>query len=298
MSRAVMEAVAPEEMEAMDVNPKLKPPDVVSLPRGHNMKAVCCTDDPAVLCWSFCISAIWPFYWCGACHTFEPREEAAVYKFNAPYAHIYVDRNNPDQNIFCINPSLQVKKYSRASYTVNLDACKAAEADGSPLILSGIVTYHVEDPWRYLSSENVHSFISNQGLVVMKEVASKFPYESRTEGGVSLRSADHRNVINAHLVERLQHRCQRVGVTISEFDLTDLSFAPEIAAAMLVKQQAMATLGAKKLLVEGAVGMAHDAVMGLSSKGIHFDDAQKADLVKSLLVMSMSDSGAKPTLGV
>lgn len=77
-----------------------------------------------------------------------------------------------------------------------------------------------------------------------------------------------------------------------------MSYAPEIAASMLVKQQAMATLGAKKLLIEGAVSMAHDAVTGLEEKGITMTTEQKAELAKSLLVMSMSDSGAKPVMGV
>jgi len=248
------------------------------------------------------LSCCWPpppistCNWFYAAHAFQPREEAALYKFNSPFAHLYVDEEHPEANIFCINPLIKVKKYSRAPHTVHLSECKAAERDGIPVIISGIVTYLIDDPWLYMVSEDVGAHVENQGLVVMKDVAARFPYDSHDDGSPSLRSVTHRKLINDTMVKMMQIRCDRVGIHIAEFDLTDLSYAPEIASSMLVKQQALAAISAKKLLVDGAVGIACEAVAGLQERGVTFTEGQKADLVKSMLIMSMSDTGAKPVV--
>lgn len=193
--------------------------DIISLPRGHNMNAVCCTHDCTLNCMSLCIPIGIPCGWLGACQTLAMREEAVVYKFNAPYAHLYVSPDKPDANIFCVNPCLQIKRYSLAPKTIDLPESKAAERDGSPVIVSGIVTWRIADPWKYLVSEDVDSFVSNQGLISMKEICSRFPYEATNDGEPSLRSAEHRGLVADALRSSLETRCERVGVHIENYEV-------------------------------------------------------------------------------
>lgn len=269
--------------------------DLLTVPRHHNEDALCCPRgslfELVVSCCSL-TPCCW-LGWCGACQRLEARQEAAIYLQGLPYAHV----GGNQQQWLCINPCLQVEEYTKNVQMVNLDEVKAADADGSPIVLSGVVTYSIADPWRYFVTGNPHNWLHNQGLVVMKEVASRYPYDA-APGQVSLRTRGSRNIVVNSLRSEMQQRVKNLGLRINSFEFTDMHYAKEVAAQMLVTQQAKATVNARRLIVDGAVGIVTETVEKLEGVGIAFTSQQKADLVRSLLVMSVSDSPAQTTVAV
>lgn len=264
--------------------------------RHLNETRLCCLPldsyQSACCCLCSALPCMWPA-WLGACRGLTNRNEAVFYLGGQPYAHA----SAPQKMYLCVNPVLDMHKYSKNQKMVNLDEVKAADADGSPIQLSGVVTYAVGDPWRYLSSHDAETWLRNQGLVVMKEVASRYAYDA-APGQVSLRARSSRNVVVQCLKSELQQRVQNVGLKIKSFEFTDMHYAKEVAAQMLVQQQAKATLNARRIIVDGAVSIVTSTVEKLEDVGIGFTPAQKADLVRSLLVMSVSDAPAQTTVAV
>jgi len=114
---------------------------------------------------------------------------------------------------------------------VNLDEVKAADADGSPIVLSGIVTYRVHDPWKSFAASGIDKWVRNKGLVVMKEVASRFPYDA-APGEHSLRTRASRDVVVQCLKKEMQRRCDTMGLLISSFEFTDMHYAPEVCTTL------------------------------------------------------------------
>jgi len=266
-----------------------------SVPRHHNQDNLCL---PHSTCWETTLTccSLMPWCWlswCNSFHRLSNREEAAVYFQGVPYAHV----SAPQQLWLCINPCLDVSTFSKNQYMVNLDEVRAADADGSPIVLSGVVTYTIGDPWRYFTASAGDSWLRNQGLVVLKEVASRYPYDA-APGQVSLRTRGSRNVVVKTLKSEMQQRCKSIGLKIRTFEFTDMHYAKEVAAQMLVTQQAKATVNARRLIVDGAVSIVTETVSRLEGEGISFTAQQKADLVRSLLVMSVSDSPAQTTVAV
>merc|ERR1711977_72136 len=268
-------------------------PDEYGVARHHNDSrcALCCPHDSSFAAAICCISMLPLPCWLGACTDVKYREEAAVYLCDQPYAHVSGHR------WLCVNPCLRVETYSSLDTMVNLDEVKAADADGSPIVLSGIVTYRVHDPWKAFAASGIASWVQNKGLIVMKEVASRFPYDA-SPGEHSLRTRASRDVVVSCLKKEMQRRCDTMGLHISSFEFTDMHYAPEVAAQMLVTQQAKATLNARRIIVEGAVGIVAETVQRLEQQHIAFTSQQKADLVRSLLVMSVSDAPAQTTVPV
>lgn len=265
------------------------------LERHANQDNLCCPRETWLQFATSCIMATpccW-VCWLQSCVTLHNREEAAFYHHGHPYAHA----SAPQQLWLCVNPCLDMQTYTKNNQMLNLDEVKAADADGSPIQLSGVVTYSIRDPWRYLTSHNVRDWVMNQGLVVMKEVASRYPYDANP-GEVSLRTRGSRNVVVNCLKNELQQRVKSLGLKINSFEFTDMHYAKEVAAQMLVTQQAKATLNARRLIVEGAVNIVTETVDRLEAVGIGFNAQQKADLVRSLLVMSVSDAPAQTTVAV
>merc|ERR1712072_115881 len=264
-----------------------------SVPLHHNQDNLCCPLETPYQTFLTCCSVLpicWPC-WLSSCHRLSNRKGAAIYQGGVPYAHVSASQ----QLWLCINPCLDTVEYSKNMQMENLDEVKAADADGSPIVLSGVVTYTIGDPWKYLVANGDNStktWVHNQGLVVMKEVASRYPYDAAA-GQVSLRTRGSRNVVIKCLKKEMQERVNNIGLTIKSFEFTDMHYAKEVAAQMLVTQQAKATVNARRLIVDGAVSIVTETVSRLEQHGIGFNAQQKADLVRSLLVMSVSDSPAQ-----
>merc|ERR1712093_59209 len=241
-----------------------------SVPLHHNQDNLCCPLETPYQTFLTCCSVLpicWPC-WLSSCHRLSNRKGAAIYQGGVPYAHVSASQ----QLWLCINPCLDTVEYSKNMQMENLDEVKAADADGSPIVLSGVVTYTIGDPWKYLvanGDNSIKACVHNQGLVVIK-----------------------------CLKKEMQERVNNIGLTIKSFEFTDMHYAKEVAAQMLVTQQAKATVNARRLIVDGAVSIVTETVSRLEQHGIGFNAQQKADLVRSLLVMSVSDSPAQTVVGV
>jgi len=162
-------------------------------------------------------------------------------------------------------------------------------------LISGVVSYQIyKARAAVLDVQDVRQYILNQGLAVAKKIASMYPYES--QDGHSLKGEAER--IREQMMAMLQERCNVAGVVIHNFELTDLAYAPEIAQAMLIRQQAEAMVDARKIIVKGAVEIAHGAVESLSGRGLHLSPEEQNRVVSNLLVIICGDAKVQPIISV
>lgn len=238
-----------------------------------------------------CILGAFPFAWLGGCQTVN-ENEAAV---NLVWGELSSVIKTP--GIYCVNPcGLQTFKQSLKQVTCDLKKVKVIDKKGNPLLLSAIVVYKVVDPVKAsLEVQSVRQYIMSMGEAVLKQIAALYPYES-TKNEPSLKTeATH---IASIMVERLQSKTAACGVKILDFALTDLSYAPEIAQAMLVRQQAEALIDARTMIVQGAVDIAQSACAQLNDRGVAMDDHEKARMVSNLMCIICGDANVQPTLNV
>jgi len=179
----------------------------------------------------------------------------------------------------------------------NLPVAKMVDRNGNPLNVSGVLVYSVENSMRaVLNVENYRSFVQELAATTLKQVVSRFPYESHDEKEPSLKT--EARTIGKELVSTLQSKMSRGGIRIHSFEFNELSYAPEIASQMLRRQQAVALVQARGKIVEGAVDTAYDAILRLKSKGISLSDNSTERLVTNLLTVMVSDENAQPVVNV
>jgi len=160
--------------------------------------------------------------------------------------------------------------------------------------VSAILSYQVVNAKRaLLNVENVATFVLTQAEAAVKQGLSRFPYES-TDGSPCLKKeASH---IGQQLCFVLQEKVTQAGVLVHSLQLSNISYAPEIAASMLKRQQATAMVEARNTIVEGAVDIACHAVEKLEARGINMDSEEKVRLVSNLLTVICSESETHTTL--
>jgi regulator of protease activity HflC (stomatin/prohibitin superfamily) len=194
---------------------------------------------------------------------------------------------------------------SMKKYTLDCNKVKVLDLKGNPVLISGVATYHatsakkpitdVSNPWPGRVDGPGLSFIELQAQAVLKKVAAQYPYEAPEGQACLLRDT---NGIATQLRDDLQQQVKDTGCVVVSFDLTDLSYAPEIAQAMLQRQQAEATVAARKLVVQAAVHIANDAIIGMGELGRTFDKDVEAGIIRSLLTAIVSTQTATPTMAV
>ena len=178
---------------------------------------------------------------------------------------------------------------------IELHKTTVADANGNPIIIAGICTYQVIDPVKAaLSVENYQDYIRTQAMAVLKQVASKHPYES--PDGHCLKS--EANIVGQEMVAAMQNKVESAGVQVVSFELSDLSYSPEIAQSMLVRQQAQALIGARKIVVEGAVEIANDAMKHLLERGFQLSNDHQAKIVGNLLAIICGEAKVQPTYAI
>lgn len=176
----------------------------------------------------------------------------------------------------------------------DLPTIKVADHNGSPIVVSAVVTYSVVDAKKaVLKIDNYAQYVRLQAAIVLREVASMYPYDSE-EDTPSLRN----NIANIsdQLADKLDELVAIAGCKISSFRIDELSYAPEISAVMLRKQAATALIAARNLVVKSAVDIACDSIMQLELGGMHFSDEAKADLAISMVTTMCSDNAVHVTL--
>ena len=173
---------------------------------------------------------------------------------------------------------------------------KVNDADGNPIEIAAVVVWQVADTARAIYSvDDYPQFVTIQTETAVRHIASSYPYTSHREGELSLRgNADE---ITGKLSAEIAARVAPAGVRIIESRLTRLSYAPEIAQAMLRQQQANAVVGARQRIVEGAVGMVQLALKRLEEEGVvELDEERKATMVSNLLVVLCSEQATQPVV--
>jgi len=198
---------------------------------------------------------------------------------------------------YCINPNcLTMHTISTKQCSEELANVKVADGKGNPIMVSGVVTYRVVNSQKAaLDVTNYTQFVKTQGLTVMKKVASMYPYEAK-EGEHSLKS--EAETLRTELVNLLQARVADAGVQVLNFEFNDLAYSPEIAQAMLVRQQAEAVVDARKLIAEGAVEIVKETLAGLDAQGIAMDDGAKVRMASNLVVAICSEGGTANVVNV
>jgi len=183
--------------------------------------------------------------------------------------------------------SLRVKHFESSHLKVN-------DADGNPIEIAAVVVWRViETAEAVFEVDDYENYVRVQSEAALRNAATSYPYDSHEEHVVSLRGST--GVVAEHLKQEVQQRLLKAGVEALEARISHLAYAPEIAAAMLQRQQAGAIIAARQRIVEGAVGMVEMALDMLSHKDIvHLDDERKAAMVSNLLVVLCGERAAQP----
>ncbi|UTA47822.1 SPFH domain-containing protein [Simiduia sp. 21SJ11W-1] len=186
--------------------------------------------------------------------------------------------------------SLRVRNFESGRLKVN-------DANGNPIEIAAVVVWRVVDTFdAVFEVDDYENYVSIQSEAALRNLATSYPYEHDTD--------DHRLTLRGHstaiaekLREEVQERLGKAGVEVLEARLSHLAYSPEIAQAMLQRQQASAVLAARKIIVQGAVGMVKDAIEQLASEEVvELDDERKAAMVSNLLVVLCGENNAQPVL--
>jgi len=183
--------------------------------------------------------------------------------------------------------SLRVRNFESSKLKVN-------DLDGNPIEIAAVVVWQVVDTAEALFQVNDYEdFVHIQSESALRAMATSYPYDSHDSGALSLRS--HGKEISDNLQKEIQERLAKAGVDVVEARITHLAFAPEIAQAMLQRQQASAIIAARTRIVEGAVTMVQMALDQLKSRGVvDLDEERKAAMVSNLLVVLCGERGTQP----
>lgn len=221
-----------------------------------------------------------------------PREEIVIVRFGK-----YVTTLKT-QGIRWIHPvGRNLFRISTRDTTLNLDAETVVEFNGSPIEISAVVVFRVDDTYKAaLHVESYRTFIEDQAGAVVKRVAARFPYESGDETRPCLKKES--DAVTDALISEMQEAVNPAGIRVLGVRLNDLTYAPEIAQAMLMRQQALALVDARKTIVEGTVAIVRDAMDRLKAAGLEVKEGERDALVSNLLVVLCSGERAQPVLQV
>ena len=185
--------------------------------------------------------------------------------------------------------SVRVRNFESAKLKVN-------DHDGNPIEIAAVVVWRVVDSAEAIFQvDNYDNFVHVQTEAALRNLATSHPYDAHNDGQLSLRG-NTQDVADQLKIE-VQARLERAGVEVIESRISHLAYAPEIASAMLQRQQASAIVAARTKIVEGAVGMVEMALDELNKKGVvHLDEERKAAMVSNLLVVLCSNGHAQPVV--
>ena len=195
-----------------------------------------------------------------------------------------------------VNPLTSRKKISTRVRNHETAVLKVNDAYGNPIELAAVVVWKVEDTAQAsFEVDDFLEFVSTQTEAAVRHIAIEYPYDAHDEEGLSLRG--NAEEITEKLAVELHARVEAAGVKIIESRFTHLAYAPEIASAMLQRQQAGAVVAARRQIVDGAVGMVEAALARIAEQDIvELDSERKAAMVSNLMVVLCGDRAAQPVL--
>jgi len=218
----------------------------------------------------------------------EPNQAAVVSLFGKYVGTV------KDNGLRWNNPFYAKRKVSMRVRNFESGRLKVNELDGSPIEIAAVIVWQVVDSAEAVYNvDDYESFVHIQSESALRAMATSYPYDQHEEGQLALRS--HAAEISEHLREELAERLADAGVRVIDARISHLAYAPEIAHAMLQRQQANAIIAARTRIVAGAVGMVEMALDELQKNGVvELDEERKANMVSNLLVVLCSDRATQP----
>jgi regulator of protease activity HflC (stomatin/prohibitin superfamily) len=200
------------------------------------------------------------------------------------------------QGLQWVNPFTVRRRISVRVRNFETSKLKVNDHDGNPIEIAAVVVWKVTDTAEALFEvDDFENFVHVQAEAALRNLATTHPYDAHREGDVALRSNPVE--IADQLRGEIQDRLQKAGVEVIEARISHLAYAPEIANAMLRRQQANAVIAARSRIVEGAVGMVEMALEQLSAKQVvELDEERKAQMVSNLLVVLCSEHETQPVV--
>jgi regulator of protease activity HflC (stomatin/prohibitin superfamily) len=200
------------------------------------------------------------------------------------------------QGLRWANPFFTKKKVSLRVRNFESSHLKVNDIDGNPIEIAAVVVWKVvETAEAVFEVDDFEHYVKVQSEAALRNLATSYAYDAHDDQHVSLRG--HTGAVADHLKREIQERLIKAGVEVLEARISHLAYAPEIAAAMLQRQQAGAIIAARQRIVEGAVGMVEMALDMLSKKSIiQLDEERKAAMVSNLLVVLCGDRNTQPVI--
>ncbi len=204
-----------------------------------------------------------------------------------------------DNGFWWANPLMVKKRVTLRARNLNGEKLKVNDKAGNPIQIAAVVVWQVADTFRAsFDVDDYEHYVVVQSEAAVRHLAGRYPYdtfEDHAEEQMTLRAgAEH---VNGMLENELSERFERAGIKVIEARISHLAYAPEIAEAMLRRQQATAVVAARFKIVEGAVGMVELALQKLSEKKVvELDEERKAAMVSNLLVVLCGESAASPVI--
>jgi regulator of protease activity HflC (stomatin/prohibitin superfamily) len=201
-----------------------------------------------------------------------------------------------EQGLWWVNPLTQRRRVSLRIRNFETSKLKVNDQDGNPIEIAAVVVWRVvETAEAVFQVDDYEHFVHVQSEAAVRNLATSYPYDAHQPEQMSLRMSVME--IAHKLRDEIQERLTKAGVEVVEARISHLAYAPEIANAMLRRQQASAIIAARQKIVEGAVGMVEMALDQLSEKGVvTLDEERKATMVSNLLVVLCSDRDAQPVV--
>ncbi len=192
-------------------------------------------------------------------------------------------------------PLTEKKKISKRIRNFETARLKVCDADGNPVEIAAVVVWRVVDTYAAtFGVDDFKDFVEVQSEAAVRHLATSYPYEAHHSGRTSLRDS---SAVSEELTHELAERASLAGVEVIESRVTHLAYAPEIAQAMLARQQAEAIVAARFKIVEGAIGMVSGALEQLREQNVvNLDEERKAQMVSNLLVVLCGDRAVTPVV--
>lgn len=199
-----------------------------------------------------------------------------------------------DSGLWWTTPLITTQKISVKVFNFNSPKLKVNDVNGNPIEIAAVIVYKVLDTAKAAFEVNSYKeFVETQSESALRHIASRYPYDTAKNDEDSLRGYSEK--VANELLQEVQDRLEAAGVKVIEARFTHLAYAPEIASAMLQRQQAAAIIDAREKIVEGAIGMVQSAIEKLE-KDFELDEERKAVMANNLMVAIVSDRGAQPII--
>ena len=226
---------------------------------------------------------------CGVGFFIVQPNQAAVMQFFGKY--VGSERNS---GLRWANPFYSKKAVTLRVRNFESNKLKVNDSEGAPIEIAAVVVWQVHDAAEAVFNvDDYENFVQVQSEAALRQMATSYPYDLHEDHKIALRS--HSKEINEHLRDEVQERLAQAGLTVIEARVSHLAYAPEVAQAMLQRQQAAAIIAARTRIVEGAVSMVHMALEQLAEKGVvQLDEERKAAMVSNLLVVLCGERGTQP----